>query len=294
MSIMPPNRKKKKAASNPARGFTTVSIPSKPKATESPDAPSAAPNVQSESPSVAGKSSQPDTKQQDTPASQDASGPALENFSPAELERHLEEAELQSIIDKYASKCKNDASRQAVKLETERRVLRPQATTLALRDWLPTEILDQILDMARKQAETLDFAPRRDPGGLRKLPSDEEVCVKLWTLKQTLLKLDIVESKLDGALRHALLHFPSAAASASRDTVWSLDETLEWLAMYCTSDELPAYANSKPKITRVSDSVALSSSGQATLPPWFAYANADTVLRCISNIPFEFRIDDAQ
>lgn len=268
-----------------------MSIPSKPKATESPDHPDTAPTVESDVPSGAGKSNQSETKQEDTPASQGAPGPGLESFSPAELERHLEEAELQSVIDKYASKCKNDASRQAVKFETERRVLRPQASHLSLRDWLPPEILDQILDMARKQAESLDFSPRRDPGGLKKLPSDEEVCAKLWTLKQTLLKLDIDESKLDGALRHALLYFPYAAASTSRDTVWSLEESLEWLAMYSTSDELPAYANSKPKIARVPDSVALSSSGQATQSPWFNDISADIVIRCI---PIEFRNYDTE
>lgn len=182
---MPPNnKKKKKPASNPARGFATVSMPSKPK----PE------TTQTTSPATGESKATPESEPQPTGAEDrtaNASAPpatsSLQNYTPEELEKHLEEAELQILVDKYASKCRNDATRQAAKLENERRVFRQQSVTLSLLEWLPTEIQDTIFDLYG--TEEHEYLAASGKTSAKQAGSEEEVYNKLWTLKETLLKI---------------------------------------------------------------------------------------------------------
>lgn len=247
---MAPNKKKKKPASNPARGFTTVSVPSKPKVTDSTGAPSAADSTaasDAEKPAPA-TVSQPSTSVQ-TGVQED---PALRDYTPEQLEQHLEEAELQLLVDKYASKCKNDAVRQQAKLETERRLLRSQASPLNLSDWLPSETLDSVLKLVLKEEQELEPSGR-DSSATKRSVSEEELCTRLWTLKETLLKLGFPESKVEDSLKHILFYFSGNAPSGSKDVVWNLDESLDWLAMHCEPDELPSYGRNKSQLSRTSE-----------------------------------------
>ncbi|OJJ31738.1 hypothetical protein ASPWEDRAFT_118185 [Aspergillus wentii DTO 134E9] len=245
---MPPNnKKKKKPASNPARGFATVSVPSKPKAPE-PTAPTSTADSkvtsESERPTPAEESQAP-VKTQETSS--------LQNYSPEELEKHLEDAELQILVDKYGVKCKNDAARQVTKLETERRVLRQQAPSLSLLEWLPTEVLDWVLKLIDTEERELSPMPGRDSNGVKRSGSEEELYVRLWTLKETLSRLGFPETKIEGAMKHLLLYFSGNAPSANRDVLWNLDESLDWLAMHCSSEELPSYARTNAQAPKDSE-----------------------------------------
>ncbi|OJJ67465.1 hypothetical protein ASPBRDRAFT_136048 [Aspergillus brasiliensis CBS 101740] len=234
---MPPNnRKKKKPASNPARGFATVSVPSKPKPTESSTPVSTADSKsvsESDRPTpVEGKQPAVDSKNE---------APSLQNYTPEELEKHLEEAELQLLVEKYASKCRSDAARQVTKLETERRVFRQQAVPINLLEWLPTEVLQNIMHLVETEERELSPLPGRDTGGQKKPVSEEELYMRLWTLKETLLKLGFPEEKVNESLKHMLLYFSGNFATSNREVVCNLDEALDWLALHCDPKELPSY-----------------------------------------------------
>ncbi|GLB10832.1 hypothetical protein AtubIFM57258_007244 [Aspergillus tubingensis] len=236
---MPPNnRKKKKPASNPARGFATVSVPSKPKPTESSTPVSTA---DSKSVSESDRPTPVEGKQQPAVESKSEAAPSLQNYTPEELEKHLEEAELQLLVEKYASKCRSDAARQVTKLETERRVFRQQAVSINLMEWLPTEVLQNIMHLVETEERELSPLPGRDSGGQKKTVSEEELYMRLWTLKETLLKLGFPEEKVNEALKHMLLYFSGNFATSNREVVCNLDEALDWLALHCTPKELPSY-----------------------------------------------------
>lgn len=241
---MPPNKKKKKPASNPARGFATVSVPSKIKTTDSPTVSSAAESTAASDV----EKSQPVPVSEPAAAAATAApeGQALKDYSPEDLEKHLEEAELQLLVDKYASKCKSDSARQVAKLETERRVLRPQANTLSLTDWLSPEILDQLLNLAQKEQHETDPPPAYDSNESKGPTSEEDLCVRVWTLRETLLKLGFPEPKIQEALKHILVYFSGNPTSNSKDVIWNLEESLEWLAMNCDPNELPPYLDKAP------------------------------------------------
>lgn len=249
---MPPsNKKKKKPASNPARGFATVSIPSKPKP-EATEPPSPVPEKSKTTPENEPQPERTAERTVDAAAQQTAS--SLEDYTPEELEKHLEEAELQILVDKYAAKCKNDAARQAAKLDTERRVFRQQSVTLSLLEWLPTDIQDRILELAGTEEHEYLTASGRTIG-TKQTGSEEELYNKLWTLRETLLKLDFPENRVEDALKHVLQYFAGNSTSAGRDVVWNLDEALEWLATHCDKNELPSYTQSNTRQQKDTDTV---------------------------------------
>ena len=235
---MAPNRKKKKAPANPARGFATVSVPSKQKT---------APPAEPEKPEAVPKETPETSKgpsEEKSPEVSSASGKQeLHQLSPEALEKHLEEAELLSLVEKYASKSKTDASRQVVKLETERRVSRPQAQPLSLLNWLPQELLDEILEKERYELRNPQSISSNGNGNeTSKAITEEEMCSRLWTLQQTLLELGFPESKVDEALKNVPV---SSDTTSGRDSIPCLDQALEWLAMNCDESELPQYAERK-------------------------------------------------
>ncbi|KAE8349994.1 P-loop containing nucleoside triphosphate hydrolase protein [Aspergillus coremiiformis] len=245
---MPPNnKKKKKPATNPARGFATVSVPSKPKSTNS-TAPAS--TVESKSVSENGRTTPAESNR---PATETHDLPSLQSYTPEELERHLEDAELQILVEKYASKCKNDAIRQVTKLETERRVLRQQAFSLNLLEWFPTEVLDSIRSLAETEEHELNPSTGpsgRDSNTIKKSGSEEDLYMRLWTLRETLLKLDFPEGKVEESLKHLLHYFSGNFATANRDMVCNLDEALDWLAMHCDPKELPSYTRTNAQLRK--------------------------------------------
>ena len=90
---MAPNKKKKKPASNPARGFATTSIVSKNKIED---------NVAVEEP-ITAETASSGPVQLTSPALKYGLDPEMQlhELSPDQLEKQLEESELQLLVEKH-------------------------------------------------------------------------------------------------------------------------------------------------------------------------------------------------
>ncbi|KAM5376829.1 hypothetical protein ACJZ2D_005316 [Fusarium nematophilum] len=241
-------KKKKKPAANPARGFATTSIASKPRpevsGPESKPATNSAVKGQGTPPSNAPPSSSA------TPANATASAAENKSLSPEEFERQLEESELQLLVEKHASKTKRDAQRQRTRLDTDRRLLRGQADSVNSLKWLPQELMDHILDLI--QAENRFAASSlisSDNGGAGKIAPEEDMITRLWTLQQTLSTAEFPSERVSAVIRYILDIAPNVS-STSRDSIWGLEEALDWLARECPPDELPAYESKSKQMPR--------------------------------------------
>lgn len=228
---MAPNKKKKKPTSNPARGFATVSTPSK-KAIdddvlEVQDRP--------EESSVNGRLVDVQTRQNNQVASerQASNLQHCQDMGPDELEHHLEDAELQSLLNVHAQRCKKDMTRQIARLETERRSLRGGGIMLETESWL-REVQDEILELARS------FSPDHEASKTDEYqPDDPSLCVRLWTIQQTLLSLRFGD--VDNVLRHLAKTMYVNSKIESNTLTLGLDEAINWLALRSDLGDLPAY-----------------------------------------------------
>ncbi|KAI5295718.1 hypothetical protein KEM52_000437 [Ascosphaera acerosa] len=260
-------RRKKKPVSNPARGFSTVSVPSK-----KHEAPADPELAATSSPSIAASSdasaatATADAKDIDTVKSTSAIAkaetadadqtknqekPALHELSPEELEEHLKDAELQNLIDQYGAKCANDAARQVARVDAEKRVLRGQAMSLSVTDWLTGDIIDDIVSLEKVELQrVLDQSLPGDEDESAISAMETDLTVKLWTLHGTLLGLGFRED----AVRTVLPHVPRLAyhdsTTTSRDMVWGLEAALRWLALHRPADEMPSY-RADPKLSQL-------------------------------------------
>lgn len=273
-------RRKKKLSANPARGYLAeYSNPPKPKpkdtATAAPGATAADADTATTTTTttdttaatssittpVNGKAEQGNVKstegEKSTPAQTQTrgNGPALDELSPEELEAHLRDAELHSIIDQYGAKCLNDSSRQISKFETEKRLLRGQAMNLNIVDWLPPALLDEVINLEKAEVQRLmdQSLPAGDEDSTSSL--ETEACVKLWILRETLLGLGFKEDSVEDVLPKVFYLTPRDAASTSRETVWGLESAIKWLALYSSPEDLPSYrtASVKPSQPQVDE-----------------------------------------
>jgi len=233
--------KKKKPAGNPARGFATTSVASKPK---------------------------PDKTVADVPAKQVAEAPLKEGAAapepapqpsektvalkeevaptPEELEAQLERDELQLLVEKHAAKVRREAARHVSKFQTDRRLLRGQSHSMTVHDWLPNEILDGIILLA--QAESNDSNRRQAHQSLLKTLSEEEAISKLWILDLTLRELGFSQDHIQPVLRWLCANAASVDASSG---VWGLQDALEWLALDQCEDHSFSYEELRPKRSTV-------------------------------------------
>lgn len=235
------NKKKKKPAANPARGFATTSVPSKSRADPAEGADGSAEAPKSAPPSKGGAAAPPSSSQTDnTKTASSAAAAPTKELSAEEFEKHLEESELQLLVDKYAQKTKRDALRQKQRLETDRRLLRGQSESINSRKWLPPDLVDHILDLIQAESRFTASATASENSASNKLLPEEELTIKLWTLQQTLSGAGFPEDKLQPALQHVLDVSTSISGSA-KDSIWGLDEALDWLARECLVDDLPDY-----------------------------------------------------
>lgn len=236
--------KKKKPAGNPARGFATTSVASKPKVEksavdvaatkESVPAPSKESAIVPEAAILAA------TK--DEPVKQEVSQ------TPEELEAQLEHDELQLLVEKHAAKVRRESRRQVTKFETDRRVLRAQSHAMTVHDWLPNEVLDTIISLA--QTESNDSNRRQgQQQSLLKVMSEEDAMSKLWTLNLTLRDLGFSHEQIEPVLRWLCA---DAGGIDATSTVWGLQESLEWLALDQCQGHSFSYEESKPKQLAVS------------------------------------------
>jgi len=233
--VMAGGKKKKKPASNPARGFATTSIASKPREIIPDPAASLEPALR-EGPTPESKGSITVPLHADT----DVSTTAPATTCADDFEKQLEESELQILVEKYSQKSKRDAARQVTRLQTDRRLLRSQADALNTRRWLPPELMEEILNMISVDFQSSGVAIETSIPS-KALP-EEDLTVKLWTLQQTLTGAGFAEDKLNLVLAY-ILGISEKVVSGNKDSIWGLEESLDWLAIKCSRTELPDYEN---------------------------------------------------
>lgn len=225
-------KKKKKPATNPARGFATTSIASKPKADL------AEPERTSNEQEGALETQQPDQILV-ADSQTEASAAPSKTLTAEEFEKQLEDSELQILVEKHSQKSKRDALRQRTRLETDRRVLRGQAESLNTRKWLPPELMEEILDLINTEGR---YAGQANDSANVKQASEEELTIRLWTLQQALVGAGFTEQKVAQAIRH-VLDMSDKIGTGNKDAIWGMEEALDWLARECLRDELPDYEN---------------------------------------------------
>ncbi|KAI0473028.1 helicase associated domain-containing protein [Xylariaceae sp. FL0804] len=236
-------KKKTKPSANPARGFATTSVASKPRLESTAPSPSPADDAQAPASSNPSSSaSKPNTVPSTAPVLPDGAAPAQQkdHLSPEEFERQLEESELQLLVEKHGQKVKRDAQRQKSRLETDRRLLRGQAEPLNTRRWLPQELMDHVLDMIQAEGRFSTTSLASDMPANAKLPSEEDLTMKLWTLQNTLTSVSFPKDRIDAALQH-VLDVAASISGAYKDSIWGLEEALDWFAKECSRDELHDY-----------------------------------------------------
>lgn len=238
-------KKTKKPAANPARGFATTSIASKPRAdpAEAPgdDAPTP-PNDSGAPPSSDATPRSTAANGGDTTTA--TKGPS-QNLTPEEFERQLEESELQLLVEKYAQKVRKDALRQKGRLETDRRVLRGAAESINTKKWLPQELMDHILGLIQAEGRFAASSVSSE-GATSRLPSEEDLIIRLWTLQETLGSASFPQERVEPALQFALDIAPNIAYNSRSESIWGLEEVLDWFARECSREELPDYSGRKP------------------------------------------------
>lgn len=241
-------KKKTKPAANPARGYATTSTISKPR----PELAETAVEPSKKGPDANAK--KPTGPPSQTP-NEDAKTPATaekkQELTPEEFEKQLEESELQLLVEKYAQKTKRDSQRQKQRLETDRRLLRSQAESINAKKWLPQELMDQILDLIQVEGRSAAWNTNSEGGNGGKTLSEEDLTMRLWTLQQTLRTSGFPEEKVQGALQF-VLDISATIPGISKDSIWGMDEALDWLARECSADDLPEYEKrGKPGLTSV-------------------------------------------
>ena len=73
-----------------------------------------------------------------------------------------------------------------------------------------------------------------------KMPPEEDLTVKLWTLQRALNSAGIPEGRTRQAIAYVLDMSPNIPP-ATKDSLWGLEEALDWLAKECSPEELPSY-----------------------------------------------------
>jgi ATP-dependent RNA helicase DHX29 len=224
-------KKKRKATSNPARGFATVSLPSKAKVDD-------ALSESEPAPAYVGSVAQSDSESRGTAdVSQSLLEPSsFQDMTADQLEVHLEDAELENIVEKSAERVKSEAARQVARLETERRTLRAQAMPLETDDWLTEGLVEEILNLYQS-SEVEHEGTRRLPQHDKEMQQDD-LLVKLWTLQQVLRLLHIPHE--ERVLKH-VVSLTSDCNLIPKDYIWGLEEALDWLALHASAEELPPY-----------------------------------------------------
>lgn len=256
LSNMAGGKKKKKTVSNPARGFATTSIASKPRA----DASDITSTLDDPLKSVtASENSAEGVAVPEGTAGSEAKSTVAQQISPEEFERALEQSELQDLVDKHAQKSKRDAARQISRLQTERRLLRSQADTLNTRKWLPLELMEEILDLIVVDSRGSSSASSPEKQNMLKSLSEEDLTMKLWTLQQTLDGVGFSKEKILIVLDY-ILGISDKISIANKESVWGLEESLEWLARECSRNELPDYDSSLKKFPIMKPQIGTSMS----------------------------------
>ena len=235
--MAPAKGKKKKPVVNPARGFATQSVASKPKPYKVEDT---SQDTSANDTDNATSTTSPAIPSQ-TAHSQDINGTSrpLNELSPDDLEQRLEEADVQAFMDKYRSKIARESSRYLTKVQTDCRLLRNQAQYLHARHFLPEHLSRDALDLAaedvgqgRHSLGDATASPARPP--------EDDLVYQLWVLNCSLSALGCATDQVEHALKFILEH-PPAAEFDSAAGVWGIDQCLDHIALNSVEDQLPLY-----------------------------------------------------
>lgn len=238
-------KKSKKPAANPARGFATTSLPSKAREVSEDVAPAKPTNNETNKNNTQASKDAPAADGTTAPTETAKAAPE-KALSPEEFERQLEESELQLLVEKYAPKVRRDALRQKTRLETDRRLLRGQADSINPKKWLPQDLMDHVLDLIQAESRFAASSLTAEGATSRLLP-EEDLIIKLWTLQQTLEGADFPQEKIQPALKFVLDVAPNIPPTVKSDSIWGLEEALDWLARECSKEELPDYSGRAKK-----------------------------------------------
>ncbi|KAK3706195.1 hypothetical protein LTR37_012896 [Vermiconidia calcicola] len=220
------NKKKKKPAANPARGFATISTQSKSKVETPKESVDVSGDV---TPDVARLPTESRPEENDKPTTNNDR--ELHELSPEELERQLEITELQQFVEKHAAKVRKDVSRQASRMQTEKRLLRGQADLLSAKQWLPDELMQLIYDYT--SADLTGGFPEKG----QQLARGDDLVAKVWSLRLVLADIEVSAERANEVIGHLLHHPPENVTS----TIWGLPEALDWLALHCEPGEMLEY-----------------------------------------------------
>ncbi|KAH6613601.1 P-loop containing nucleoside triphosphate hydrolase protein [Chaetomium sp. MPI-SDFR-AT-0129] len=234
-------KKTKKPAANPARGFATTSVASKARV-DPVEAPSDETLVNKTESTPPAKDA-PQTTNSSNTNKGDEKAPAKQ-LSPEEFEKQLEESELQLLVEKYAQKVRKDAQRQRTRLETDRRLLRGTAESINIRKWLPPELMDHILGLIQAEGRFAASSVSSE-GATSRLPPEEDLIIRLWTLQETLENSGFPAERIQPALQFVLDIAPNIPYNSRSEATWGLEEVLDWFARECATDELPDYSGRK-------------------------------------------------
>lgn len=218
-------KKKKKPAANPARGFTTVSVPSKPRQVGNPE------DDLDVDESIADTPGDPVTAT--LPPKDAAASPDIRDMLPDQLEDYLEDAELQTLLDSDSIRCKSEAARQVTRLRTEIRQLRAQSVTLSTYRWLDHSNVEQILRNPMTESTSTTSAADVFSNG------DHKVLLHLWILQQVLCSLAF--HRVSDALAHVLQNALASELKSATGHTWGLTAALDWYALNIPLKELPDY-----------------------------------------------------
>ncbi|KAF2671034.1 ATP-dependent RNA helicase A [Microthyrium microscopicum] len=219
-------KKKKKVVANPARGFATTSVASTKTRDDEKDNLVAKPETSADA-----------AKDENVAASQQDK--EIHELSSEELEQRLELEELQTFIDSFSSKVIRDSQRQISKIQTDCRVVRPQSHLVSTFSWLPDELLQQVLDYAKKERDSIIAAP------LPKDVSEEDWVIRFWSLSRALLGIGVTKDRVYKLLRSLQLKDGEVENGAY---IWGLHDCLDRLALDAEPSELPAFDISRPQI----------------------------------------------
>ncbi|KIX98109.1 uncharacterized protein Z520_06189 [Fonsecaea multimorphosa CBS 102226] len=241
-------KKKKKPTTNPARGFATTSVPSKSKAVDEPDEALVSVNDTTQGPGTDAKLTAPvnDEHTASKNGEQARQDLKIQDMTPEELEAHLEDSELEGILARYATRCIADARRQVVRLETERRQLRPQAQKLSTYSWLPEETVDDLFDVDAHDTSHVSSASR----GVETSVDEEKLLLDLWSLERVLVSLKF--PRVSQAVAHIAETALLGQLRRTPESLPGLPEAFQWYASKTPEGELVNYEQTQGTLTGLS------------------------------------------
>ena len=234
---MAPNKRKKKAGANSARGFATISVASKHQQNENQETQK---ENQRENTHTGEELSNPISSDLQHPPPKESEKP-LHQLSAEQLEAHLEDSNLQTMIDLSGEKTKQSAVRHASKLQTEKRLLRIKIDLLNTQQSLPLKISQQVFDFVTLKPSAVEAKNAANPI-YSTTPSDDELLVPSWHLYLLLLNLGFSEDHVGQALCSLLKHNAGREALTERHSgTAGLEFCLDFLAVELASEQQSDY-----------------------------------------------------